>query len=238
MNYGLIFAGGTGVRMNAKSKPKQFLELHGKPIIIYTLEHFERHSEVDSYVVVCLGDWIEELEKQIKRYELKKVYGIVEGGQTGHESIYNGLRKLSEMAVEDDIVLIHDGVRPLITPKLISDNIECAKLNDTAITVEPLRESVVECLKHGQITDVPNRSEMFIARAPQTFKFKLIWNLHQKAEHKGLLTTDSTHLCQLFNINMSAVPSSPNNIKITEPYDYYIFRALYEVIENQQIIGI
>ncbi len=237
MNYGLIFAGGTGVRMNAKFKPKQFLELHGKPIIIYTLEHFERHNDIEKYVVVCLEEWIDELNKQIKKYDLQKTYDVVVGGKTGHESIYNGLEKINELADENDIVLIHDGVRPLITSKLITRNIECAKKYGTAITIEPLRESVVECLKDGEITDVPNRNEMFIARAPQSFKFGLIWGLHCKAKEKGQLTTDSAHLCQMYDVNMHTVNSSPNNIKITEPYDYYIFRALYEIIENQQIIG-
>lgn len=237
MNYAIIFAGGTGVRMNARTKPKQFLELHGKPIIIYTLEHFEQHPDIEGIVVVCLEEWVHTLEKQIAHYGLEKVIKVVSGGKTGHQSIYNGLSELQKHCTEQDIVLIHDGVRPLITAQLISDNIEKAKETGTAITVESSWESVISCQDGKTISQVPDRSKMFIARAPQTFRFDLIWDLHQRAQREGVESTDSTHLCQTYQVEMHIVQSSPNNIKITEPNDYYIFRALFEVFENQQIIG-
>jgi 2-C-methyl-D-erythritol 4-phosphate cytidylyltransferase len=110
----LIFAGGTGKRMNTRSKPKQFLEIHGKPVIIYTLEHFEYHDEIDCIVIVCIKEWIEELRGLLKRYGITKVTKIVSGGETGHDSIYLGLEAMKEAFTEDDIVLIHDGVRPFI----------------------------------------------------------------------------------------------------------------------------
>ena len=130
----LIFAGGTGQRMNTRSKPKQFLELHGKPVIIYTIEHFEYHAEIDNIVVVCLKDRIDELKGLLKRYSITKVSEIVPGGETGHDSIYNGLKAMEGTAKEGDIVLIHDGVRPLITGNLISENIEAVRKYGNAIT--------------------------------------------------------------------------------------------------------
>lgn len=237
MNYALIFAGGTGQRMNTRAKPKQFLELHGKPIIIYTIEHFEKHPEIDNIVIVCLKEWIDELKHLLKQYGIEKVYSIVPGGDGGDISIYNGLKELSAKCNNDDIVLIHDGVRPLISDELISENIRDAKEFGTAITVEKVVESVVRVNKNI-ISDVPPRNEMYSAKAPQTFRFDLIWNLYQKAHEKGLRTIDSSHLCSLFGQEMHTVKSTPNNIKITAPADYYIFRALYEAYENQQIIGI
>lgn len=236
MNYALIFAGGTGVRMNSQAKPKQFLELHGKPIIIYTMEHFENHGEIDGIVVVCLADWVEQLERQIQRYEFQKVIKVVVGGKTGHESIYQGLLELKKVAQDQDVVLIHDGVRPLITRELISDNIKMAKEKGAAITVESSWESIIHCPDKETISDVPVREEMFIARAPQSFQFQLIWDLHEKAKEEDLCTTDSTHLCRHYQQEMHIVHSSPNNIKITEPNDFFIFRALYEAFENQQIL--
>ena len=238
MNYALIFAGGTGQRMNTRAKPKQFLELHGKPVIIYTIEHFEKHTEVDSIVVVCLKDWIDELKRLLKLYGIEKVSHIVPGGDGGDTSIYNGLNVLSNECKEDDIVLIHDGVRPLINAELISENISLAKEYGNAITVERVVESVVRLDKSNKIIAVPPRQEMYFAKAPQTFRYDMIWDLYKRARADGYRTIDSSHLCSIYGQEMHTVNSTPNNIKITSPTDYYIFRALYEAYENQQIIGI
>lgn len=234
----LIFAGGTGVRMNTSSKPKQFLELHGKPIIIYTLEHFEFHEQVDHIVVVCLESWIHELQYQINRYGLKKVTQIVPGGSTGHDSIYNGLLAMKETASGNDIVLIHDGVRPLITEQLITENIEAVKEFGTAITVEPARESVIHSVDGVNVDVEPDRSQIYIAKAPQSFRYGEILKLYERAREDDKRTIDSSHLLSIYDIPMHMVRSTKNNIKITEPADYYMFRALYEAMENQQIFGI
>lgn len=234
----LIFAGGTGKRMNAQSKPKQFLEMHGKPILIYTLEHFENHREVDNIIVVCLESWIEELKLYIKRYEMNKVTRIVSGGETGHDSIYNGLIALKDSACDDDIILIHDGVRPLITERLISDNIAAVRKYGNAITVEAARESVIQSKNGIDVDGEPDRREMYIAKAPQSFYFQQIFSCYQRAERENIKTIDSSHLLSIYSIPMHMVTSTKNNIKVTEPADYYMFRALFEAMENQQIFGI
>lgn len=234
----LIFAGGTGQRMNTKSKPKQFLELYGKPIIIYTIEHFEYHQEIDNIVVVCLTDWIEELHFLLERYGIRKVRKIVAGGSTGHDSIYLGLCGMQEFMNTDDIVLIHDGVRPLITEELITDNIRAVEQYGNAITTEAVRESVVRCEDGQIITDVPPRDEMYTAKAPQSFKYGNILELYEKAYKDKIKTIDAAHLCSIYNKKMHMVKSTRNNIKITEPTDYYIYRALYEAMEGRQIFGL
>ena len=171
MNTTLVFAGGAGRRMNSSSKPKQFLEIHGKPIIIYTLEHFERHKQIDSIVIVCIREWIGELKGLISRYGIKKVHSIVPGGGTGHDSIYQGLISMREFAAADDIILIHDGVRPLVTEELITRNIEGVKSYGNAITCEAARESVIRSKDGKDIADVPCRDEMYVAKAPQSFYY-------------------------------------------------------------------
>ena len=125
MNYALIFAGGTGTRMNSKTKPKQFLELHGKAIIIHTIEIFENHPEIDGVSVVCIESWLDYLKKLVEKEGFKKVKWIVPGGNSGQESIYNGLKAIHDDSStnDDDIVLIHDGVRPLINEDVITYNI-------------------------------------------------------------------------------------------------------------------
>lgn len=238
MQSALIFAGGAGKRMNSRSKPKQFLEMHGKPIIIYTLEHFEYHEAIDNIVIVCIEGWIEELKGLLKRYDIRKVKKIIPGGETGHDSIYLGLEAMQDFLDEKDIVLIHDGVRPLINQELITENIEAVKKFGSAITCEAARESVVYSSDGENISDVPLRAHMYTAKAPQSFFYGEILHLYRTAHKDGKRSIDSSHLCNLYHKSMHLVPSTKNNIKITEPADYYIYRALYEAMEGQQIFGI
>ncbi len=238
MSTALIFAGGTGKRMNSRSKPKQFLEMHGKPILIYTLEHFEYHDEVDRIVLVCLKEWIQELRGILKRYGIIKVISIVPGGETGHDSIYKGLLAMKDIVPDDEIILIHDGVRPLINGELIIENIQAVKKYGNAITAEAARESVVRSIDGECISEVPPREQMYTAKAPQSFYYKDILELYEKAQSDGIKTIDSAHLCSLYHMPMHLVRSTKNNLKITEPADFYIYRALYEALESQQIFGI
>ncbi len=238
MQTALIFAGGAGKRMNSRSKPKQFLEMHGKPIIIYTLEHFEYHDAIDNIVVVCIEDWIAELKGLLRRYGFMKIKKIIPGGETGHDSIYLGLKAMRDLAKDDDIVLIHDGVRPLINQELINQNIEAVKKYGSAITCEAARESVV-CSADGEvISSVPPRAQMYIAKAPQSFYYGNILKLYETAREDKIRSIDSSHLCSLYHKPMHLVPSTRNNMKITEPADFYIYRAIYGALEGQQIFGI
>lgn len=234
----LIFAGGAGRRMNSRSKPKQFLDVYGKPVIIHTLEHFEYHPEVDDIYVVCLKNWIDELRGMLKRFSIRKVRLIVTGGRTGHESIFEGLKAMREETADGDIVLIHDGVRPLINEELISQNIASVRKHGTAITCEPARESVVRSVDGRNIESVPVREEMYIAKAPQSFRFGVIFKVYEQAAEECVLTVDSAHLCSLYGIRMHMLMSTKDNLKITEPADYYIYRALYEALEAQQLYGL
>lgn len=238
MTTALIFAGGAGRRMNSRSKPKQFLEMHGKPIIIYTLEHFEYHEEIDQIVVVCIREWIQELQGVLKRFGITKVKVILPGGETGHDSICRGLSWMKGTCEKEDIVLIHDGVRPLITAELISENVHAVEKYGNAITAESVRESVVRSVDGESICQVPLRDQMYVAKAPQSFRFGRIAALYDRAEKDQIKSIDAAHLCSIYQEPLHMVLSTKNNIKITEPADYYIYRALYEAMEGQQIFGL
>lgn len=239
MNVALIFAGGTGQRMNSSSKPKQFLEMHGKPILIYTLEYFETHKDIDAICVVCLAGWENELKRLLAQYQIEKVRWIVEGGKTGHDSIYMGLQVLRNEFADEDIVLIHDGVRPLISEELITDNIESVKKYGNAITVEDAAESVVVIKeKTNTLAEMPRRSLCKIAKAPQSFYLKDICEVHQLALKDGYKAIDSSDLMHHYGRKLYTVKSTPYNIKIATPSDYYVFRAIYEARENSQIFGL
>lgn len=235
----LIFAGGTGKRMNTKTLPKQFLELHGKPIIIHTIEHFESHPEIKDIVVVCVDDWLDYCKDLLAKFNIKKVNQVVPGGETGQMSIFNGLEALREKYQgNNDYVLIHDGVRPLIDEEIISKNIESVKKYGTAITVKPVIETVVQVDEEDIINNVIERSTCQTAVAPQSFVLSEIYSLHMRAQAEKLFDmTDSATLARYFGLPLHTVMGGSENIKITTPSDFYIFRAIYEARENAQIFG-
>lgn len=238
MNYAVIFAGGTGTRMNTKTRPKQFLKLHGKEIIIYTLEHFENHPDIDGISVVCIEGWIEYLKKLIKKYQLTKVKWVSPGGATGQESIFNGLNAMRGEIDEESIVLIHDGVRPIIDEELITQNIETAKEKGSAVTVVPATETVMVVNENNELVESVDRSSCRFARAPQTYIYKDILSAHDHAREQGINNiVDSATMMQREGYKLYPVVGKPENIKITTPSDYYTFRAIVEAEENSQILG-
>ena len=241
MNIAVIFAGGVGSRMNTISRPKQFLELNGKPIIIYTLELFDNHPDIDGIVVACIKEWIPFLEKMIKKFEINKVVKIVSGGKTGQESIYNGLTAAEEYSkaksVDNPIVLIHDGVRPLITEQTITDNICKVKEVGSCITCVPAIETFIVKQNDGNL-QIPKRADSLIARAPQSFYLKDIIGAHRKSmEDKLQDFIDSCSMMSHYGFKLGLIIGPMENIKITTPTDYFIFRAMEQVHENQQIFG-
>jgi 2-C-methyl-D-erythritol 4-phosphate cytidylyltransferase len=238
MNIAVIFAGGVGSRMNTISKPKQFLELNGKPIIIYTLELFDNHPEIDGIIVACVKEWIPYLQKLIKKYDIVKVGDIVSGGVTGQCSIYNGLVAARECYGIGNVVLIHDGVRPLIEPSTITDNIRTVKEKGNCITCVPAVETFIVKKGDGSLL-IPKRSDSLIARAPQSFMLKDILEVHEKARSENRYDfIDSCTMMTYYGYTMNTVIGPVENIKITTPTDFFIFRAIEEVRENYQIFGI
>jgi len=241
MNIALIFAGGAGARMNTKTKPKQFLELNGKPIIIHTIDNFEYHPLIDAIVVVCLESWIPYMRDLLARYHIEKVRWVVPGGETGQQSICNGLNALcSDKTVPNDaLVLIHDGVRPLINEDIISRNIACAEQHGNAITVTPAIETIINVTPADEVADILDRSKCRMARAPQTFRLSEIEKAHKRAIADGNCNMiDSAMLMSHYGTPLHIVEGPVENIKITSPSDFYIFRAIYEARENSQIWGL
>lgn len=242
MNISVIFAGGVGSRMRSKeAKPKQFLEIHGKPIIIHTLELFDKHSKIDAIVVACVGEWIPYLKELIKKYNILKVKAIIPGGNTGQESIYNGLVEAEKVAAgQKSIVLIHDGVRPLITEKTISDNIASVTTNGSAITSVTVKETVlvVSGENNNAIDYIPSREDTRLARAPQSFWLDEILSAHRRAlEENQKDFIDSCSMMQHYGKKLYLVDGPQENIKITTPDDFYTMRALLDAKENAQIYG-
>lgn len=244
-NIAIIFAGGTGQRMNSRSLPKQFLELHQKPILIYTLEKFQYHPEIDGIILVTLADWIDQCEQLKIKYQLTKLVAIIPGGSSATESAFNGLSKARELYSEDSIVLIHDGVRPLVTEETISKDIACVKEHGTAITVSPAIETIILCsdeskdIENKEIKQVIERSKCLMARAPQCFYLKDILSVYRKSRKNGdQAFIDSATMMMHYGYKLYTVEGKPENIKITTPNDFYMFKAIMDARENTQIFGV
>lgn len=235
----LIFAGGVGSRMHSSGIPKQFLQVYGKPIIIYTLEHFQQHPLVDRIVVVSVSSHIKLMKDIIKKYEIDKVFDVVPGGKTGQESIWNGLKIIQQYSSKDDIVLIHDGVRPVIDEKLISDNIESVKKYGNAISACFAWETICQTQEQDIIKSIFPREECLLAKAPQSFFVQDIIEAHLKAQAEGINSmTDSASIMNYYGHKLHYVACSPSNIKITNPVDFYLFRGMLSAQESMQIMGL
>lgn len=230
----LIFAGGVGARMKSKEIPKQFLTVEGKPIIIHTLENFSNHSMVDNIVVVCLESWIDELKYQIEKYSVKKVVGIIPGGKTGFQSIHNGLERIAETSNDDDIVLICDGVRPMLSEELITTCIEDTKIYGTAVPVTPSIDSVLYSEDGVKCSKNMERKNIYITQAPQGYRMKIIMDAHAEAMEKGVESVSSGDLMIELGHEIHIFKGIRENIKVTTPEDMNILRATqyYEHFKN------
>lgn len=241
-NVAVIFAGGTGKRMGIEDIPKQFLEVDDKPIIIHTIERFDEHPEIDDIYVVCIEPWIDYLKHQIEKYDIAKVKSIISGGTTGQDSIYRGLKEASKYCDDDDIVLIHDGVRPFIDGELISRNISDAKLHGNAITCTNCNETFILSKNGVDVADVPIRRESFNAQAPQTFHLGEILNAHEIVRKDNPDYEDIVDSCTLFQklgLATFLTKGLRGNIKITDPVDIYLFKAWLEFKRsNGKTIGV
>lgn len=238
MNIAVIFAGGVGSRMQVEDKPKQFLLVHGKPIIVHTIEVFEQHPDIDGIVIACLESWIPYMEEMVYRYRLDKVKKVVPGGETGQLSIYNGLKAAEAcFGIDDNIVLIHDGVRPLIDAATISRNIESVKQYGSAITCTLTKETFILVDDDMHVQEIPNRSKSWNAKAPQSFFLRDILDAQERAISEGLTNMiDSCTLMSYYGACLHVVQGEYDNLKITTPNDFYTFRALYDARENRQLL--
>ena len=239
MNIAIIFAGGSGVRMGS-GIPKQFLEIDGKPVLVYTLKLFQYHRKIDKIYLSVLEDYIPYAQSLIEEYRLNKVAAVVAGGQTAQDSIYIALKKAAEENDGDSVVLLHDGVRPFVSYDVISENIRSVQENGNAITCTPCYETILLSKVGKSVDSVPYRKETYSAQAPQSFYLKDIIHYHdliRESENGYENMVDACTIIRSLGIEAHMIPGNRGNIKITTPEDVYILRALLQYKENEQIFG-
>jgi len=223
-NIAIIFAGGRGNRFGDPRVPKQFHEFSGKPVIIYTLEHFDRHDRIDGIVVVCVEDWIPNLQGMLKEFGISKVVAVVAGGHTAWDSIYQGLRCATKYFSEESIVLIHDAVRPMIDLRTIDENIETVKRYGSCITCYPIVETIMTNYSDGG-TAISNPKEALLVRAPQSFFLNNILSIYKKAYREGTGGTfrDCCSMMHHYGEPLRTTIGPAENIKVTYPSDFLVF---------------
>lgn len=226
MNIAMIIAGGSGNRMH-QDIPKQFLTVNEKPVIIYTLEVFQKHPAIDEIVVVCIEGWEQVLWAYVRQFNLSKVVSIVKGGECGQNSIYKGLKEIEKGHVQDDIVLIHDAIRPMVSEEIISDCINKTIEYGSAVATIPCAEAMLISENQENSNQIFDRNNLKRTQTPQGFHVGKLIDIHRKAIAQGI--TNSTASCTLM-IEMGEKvyfsKGAEKNLKLTTVEDIDIFKAL------------
>jgi len=238
MNIALLTAAGTGTRMH-QDIPKQFIHVDNKPVIIHTMEAFQNHPSIDAIVVVTLKSWTAVLQAYANQFNITKLKWVVPGGETGQESIKNGLDKLKEVYPNEDInVMVHDGNRPLVSTEIISDSLATFAKHGNAVAVIPCQEVVFESEDGNSSHISTEREKLYRTQTPHTYKLNdLLW-AHEEAKMRGIKgTAASCMLMKELGRETFFSKGSEENIKITTLDDLRIFKALLHTRQDDWIKG-
>ena len=236
----LVFAGGIGTRMQAE-RPKQFLDVMGKPVLVHTLDHFQAHEAIGAIYLAGPEGHIGECEELAERFGVTKLRGITTGGASAQETII----KLMELALADGVppdtvALIHDGVRPAITADLITQNVAATREHGSAITAIPCFETIASSVDGAETVDaVTDRSQMYVLQAPQSFRLGEAHAVNTQSVRDGLVGTfvDQAQLMKHYGKPLTMIRGFRGNVKLTTYIDFLQFRLLMESGEYEDLIG-
>lgn len=226
MNIALIIAGGTGARMRQEI-PKQFLNVNDKPVIVYTLEAFQSHPDIDKIGVVCVDGWHDILKAYARQYRINKLDWVISGGENGQSSIRNGVFEAERRYSGDDIILVHDAIRPMVSHEIISDCIVQCKKHGSAVVVTPCNTVVLRRTTGESSEEVVPRDQLAVTQTPQAFPIGKLADAHRRALERGI--TNAIASCSMMvelgeTVHFSI--GAETNIKLTTPDDLKIFKAL------------
>lgn len=232
MNIAMLIAGGSGQRMKQEI-PKQFLNVNDKPVIIYTLEAFQTHPDIDEIGVVCIDGWHEILWAYARQYKIDKLKWVVSGGENGQSSIRNGVFEAEKRYASNEIVLVHDAIRPMVSHEIISDCIIQCRKHGSAIVTTPCNTAVLRRSGDEQSNEVVPREQLAMTQTPQAFPIGKLAEAHREALRRGI--TNSVASCTLMielgeQVHFSI--GAETNIKLTTPDDLKIFKALLAIQER------
>lgn len=232
MIYAVIAAGGIGSRMGNPEKPKQYLKIKDKPIIVHTVEKFYVNSEFKKVIILCPNQWVNYTKEILAKYlpANEKVI-VIKGGDTRNETIMNAINYIEETdGLDDDTVIVtHDAVRPFVSARIIDENIEAALKFGATDTVVPATDTIVESVDKETISSIPDRSLLYQGQTPQAFKAKLLKELYYSlSEDEKNILTDACKIFSMKGHKVHLVQGEVHNIKITYPYDLRVAKALLD----------
>lgn len=228
--YGVVLAGGQGTRMGNVEKPKQFMEVGGKPIIIHTLEKFVVNPHFEKVIVLSPKQWIKYTQDIVKKYiSMSERIDVIEGGATRNDTVMNSISHIEKQygLDENTIIVTHDSVRPFVTHRILEENIRCAQQYGACDTVIPATDTIVESMDNCMITNIPDRSKMYQGQTPQSFRAKRLREVFEAlSEEEKTILTDACKILTLKGDQVHLVDGEVFNIKITYPYDLRVAESL------------
>lgn len=224
MNIAILLAAGSGERMNMNIS-KQFILVNDVPLFIYSAKTFNDHPKIDSLIIVTKIDDIQKVEDFCKKYKIDKLSAVIPGGKTRQDSVYEALSYLNERIDNDDVVLIHDTARPLISKEIIDENLRAIKDNDAVETAIKAEDTIVKSGDGSAVDYIENRETIYQVQTPQSFRYRLIYYAHLKAKEEQKTFTDDASLILALNKKVSIVEGSKRNFKVTTCDDLNILKG-------------
>lgn len=229
MNTALILAGGIDPRFKM-DVPKQFVNVNNRPIIVYTLERFQNHREIDEIIVTCLEGWQEFVRVYARQFNITKLKEIIPGGKDAQESTYHGLQLLKNIAEQGDIIVIHDAIRPMVSEKIISDSIDMCRKKGMGVAATYIMDTIMHSGNGKEGYQSINRYDIMKVQTPQAFDFNIIWKIHERAiEEKCIGAWDNSSLITRLGEKVYFSKGSDLNLKINSVEDIEMFKALYQM---------
>ena len=230
MNIAVVLAGGSGSRMGMVDRPKQFIDIYGKPVIIHTLEAFEINEKIDAICVVGVKEWQDDLSLWLKEYDIRKVRWIANAGASRQESSLNALDAIKEACGDDDYVIIHDAARPLISQKIINENIVKVREYGACDTVVPAHDTIIRSVDGDTLDSIPARKELYMGQTPQSFKYSIVRKAYDDyfalPENERPEMTDDCGLVLHSGVKIGMAMGDKLNMKITTMEDLLLVKSI------------
>ena len=230
MNIAVVLAGGSGSRMGMVDRPKQFIDIYGKPVIIHTLEAFEINEKIDAICVVCVKEWQDDLALWLKEYDIRKVRWIANAGSSRQESSLNALDAVKEVCGDDDYVIIHDAARPLVSQKIINENIIKVREYGACDTVVPAHDTIIKSVDSETLDSIPARKELYMGQTPQSFKYSIVRKAYDDyfalPENERPEMTDDCGLVLAAGVKIGMAMGDKHNMKSTTMEDLLLVKSI------------
>ncbi len=230
MNIAIVLAGGSGSRMGMVDRPKQFIDIYGKPVIIHTLEAFEINEKIDAICVVCVKTWQDDLSVWLKEYDIRKVRWIADAGASRQESSLNALNAIQSECSGDDYVIIHDAARPLVSQKIINENIAKVCEYGACDTVIPAHDTIIKSLDEKTLDSIPLRKELYLGQTPQSFRYSIVRKAYDDyfalPEEERPVMTDDCGLVLSAGVEIGMAMGDKLNMKITTMEDLLLVKSI------------